>query len=93
MRVNSINNINYTNYSKSVPSFKHTAVPYPEYPNAYKPCDRSIESTIITTIEKLTDLFNPKVSKEAQEIKSSIDSIYANSAKQAAKQRLMSVLA
>ena len=90
MRVNAINNVNY---NRSVPSFKHTAVPYPEYINAYKTCDRSIESTILSTIEKLTDLFSPKVTKEAQEIKSGIDSLYANSAKKAAKQRLVSVLA
>ena len=90
MRVSSINNINY---NKSIPSFKHTTVPYPEYPNAYKTCDKTVEKTILNTIEKLTDLFSPRVSKEAQEIKAGIDSIYANSAKQAGKQRIMSVLA
>ena len=90
MRVSSINNINY---NRSMPSFKHTAVPYPEYPNAYNACDKTVETKILSTIEKLTDLFSPKVSKEAQEIKAGIDNIYANSAKKAAKQRLISVLA
>ena len=61
MRVNAINNVNY---NRSVPSFKHTAVPYPEYINAYKPCDRSIESTILSTIEKLTDLLVQKLLKK-----------------------------
>ena len=90
MRVSSLNNINY---NKTVPSFKHTAIPYPEYPNAYDVCEKSVEKTIINTIGKLADLFSPEVSKEAQEIKAGIDSMYADSAKRAAKQRLLSVLA
>ena len=90
MRVSSLNNINY---NKSIPSFKHTAVPYPEYPNAYNVCEKTVEKTIMDTIGKLADLFSPRVSKEAQEIKASIDSMYADSAKKAAKQRLLSVLA
>ena len=90
MRVNSINTFNY---SSNRPSFKHTAVPYPEYPNAYTVKENQIETKIISTIDKLADLFSPKVSKEAMEIKSGIDSIYADSPKKAAKQRLLSVLA
>lgn len=90
MRVSSLNNINY---NKSVPNFKRAAIPYPEYPNAYNVCEKSVEKTIIDTIGKLSDLFSPKVSKEAQEIKAGIDSMYPDSAKKAAKQRLLSVLA
>ena len=90
MRVSSLNNINY---NKSVPSFKHTAVPYPEYANAYNVCEKSVEQTIIDTIGKLANLFSPNVSREAQEIKAGIDSMYPDSAKKAAKQRLLSVLA
>lgn len=90
MRVNSINNYNY---NSNIPSFKHTAVPYPEYPNAYNVKESQIETKIISAIDKLTDLFSPKVSKEAMEIKSGIDSIYSDSPKKAAKQRLLSVLA
>lgn len=90
MRVNSINNIN-NNLNKA--NFKHTAVPYPEFASAYEIVENPIETKIVKVIDKLTDLFSPKVSKEAKEIKAGIDSIYCLPPKKAAEQKLLSVLA
>lgn len=90
MRVNSINNINY---NLNRPSFKHTAVPYPEFASAYEVIENPVETKILNAIDKLVDLFSPKVSKEAMDIKAGIDSIYTATPKKAAKQKLISVLA
>lgn len=88
MKVNSINSINYNSYK---PSFKHTAVPYPEYEKAYKYATSS-NSVMSTIINKISDLFSPEVTKEAVEIKSQIDKLY-NIKTPSPKEHLLSVLA
>ncbi len=66
MRINPINNITY-----KTQSFKHTAVPYPEYEKAY------IYAAADTSIfHKIAKLFNPKVDKETEKIKTVIDKTY-----------------
>ncbi len=81
MKINPINNITY-----SKQSFKHTAVPYPEYEKAYIYIteDKSI-------FDKISKLFNPKVNKEAQRIKTVIDNTYNGTPNP--KKQLLSVLA
>lgn len=93
MKVNSINSINtISNYSNKLnnPSFKHTAVPYPEYENAYVHKQVGFHDKISILVAKLSDLFHPEVTKQANEIKSQIDSIYDD---KSAKKQLVSVLA
>ncbi len=85
MKVNSINTIN-NNYNKF--SFKHTAVPYPEFEYAYYNTSNSLLDSISELISKL---FSPKVSKETVEIKNQIDNIYDKQADP--KKQLLSVLA
>lgn len=94
MKVNAISSFNY---NSNRPSFKHTAVPYPEYENAYYNTPDSLETKIIGLANKISDLFSPKVTKEAAEIKSGIDTVYSKQtdkkAKIAAQKQLLSVLA
>ena len=54
MKVNSINTINI-NFLK--PSFKHSAVPYPEYEAAYYNSDSVLEAITY----KISQLFSPKL--------------------------------
>ncbi len=80
MKINPINNISYGKQS-----FKHTAVPYPEYEQAYlyASADKSI-------FKRISQLFNPKVDSETQRIKSAIDSTCKEI--QNPKKQLLSVL-
>ncbi|MCD7780615.1 MAG: hypothetical protein LUH05_08090 [Candidatus Gastranaerophilales bacterium] len=93
MKVNAINTYNYNNAA----SFKHTAVPYPEYAGAYTSKQDSEKSAITSFISKISSLFSPKVNEEAQQIKSEIDNIYVNTAVDADEskphEKLLSVLA
>lgn len=89
MKINSINtNFNTKNYNYS---FKHSAVPYPEYKAAYFFVPKS-ENILDSFIEKVTALFNPDVKKDADIIKNQIDKIYAGT-KESPKQAMLSVLA
>ena len=88
MRVNSINTIQSIYNAK--PSFKHTAVPYPEYSNAYLP-EKTFSEKLADTFKKL---FNPQVSKEAENIKNQIDACYDDTTEcDDPKKCLLSVLA
>lgn len=75
-----INAINSYNYISNKTSFKHTAVPYPEYESAYAYSNDSefVSRKVDSVVSKLASLFSPKVTKEANTIKSDIDSIYNN---------------
>lgn len=65
MKINSINTLYQTQYKTS---FKRTAVPYPEYRDAYvKPSNENIVSRLINS------LFKPEVSEESNKIKAQID--------------------
>ena len=70
MRVNSINTYNYYNLK---PAFKHTAVPYPEY--QHHVVNKPFHAKISDVFNKL---FNPEVTKKADEIKSEINVLYNN---------------
>lgn len=87
MKINSINNT-ISNNNKSI-SFQRTAVPYPEYRAAYIYPEQT--STITSLVNKISELFHPQVTREAVEIKSKIDSIYATQA--TPQEQLLSVLA
>lgn len=87
MKINSINNT-ILNNNKSI-NFKRTAVPYPEYRKAYIYPEHT--NAVSSLVKKISALFHPEVTKEAVEIKSKIDSIYATQA--TPKQQLLSVLA
>ncbi len=88
MKINSINNTIFNN-NKSI-SFKKTAVPYPEYKKAYIYPETS-NGAINNLVDKISALFHPQVTKEAVDIKSKIDSIYATP--QTPQDQLLSVLA
>ena len=89
MKVNSINT-NTINNSYSKLSFKHSAVPYPEYEYAYYNSNSFLDSIA----EKISQLFSPKVSKEADIIKNNIDNLYDyNNSKTTPQKQLLSVLA
>lgn len=76
MKISSINSINTFGRPGSPRSFKQTAVPYPEYIDAYI-YDSADEKGFFGKIaDKISDLFNPQVSKEAKEIKSQINTIF-----------------
>lgn len=77
MKINSISSTNYINNSYKQ-SFKHVAVPYPEYENAYIAKHTNPENKIAALINKISDLFHPEVTKEAKNIKSKIDDAYEN---------------
>ena len=75
MLINSVNNINANGTSLKPQSFKHTAVPYPEYQNAYE-TSGSKENLFDVIITKLNDIFHPEVSAQAKNIKHQIDTIF-----------------
>lgn len=92
MKVNSINsirNFNTYNSKQNALAFKHTAVPYPEFESAYNPKHSGFKTKISFLVDKISDLFHPEVTKEAQSIKSEIDKIYDENP----KAKLVSVLA
>ncbi len=88
MKINSINNS--FNYNLNKPSFKHTAVPYPEYENAYNSNYNNDDNKISILVKKISELFNPQVSKQADVIKNNIDEIYDN---KSPKAHLISIFA
>ncbi|MCD7878716.1 MAG: hypothetical protein LUG16_02140 [Candidatus Gastranaerophilales bacterium] len=90
MKVNSINSLQYMTNTQS---FKHSAVPYPEYQNAYEVKSSDFTDSIDSFIGKIADLFNPKASKEAAVIKSEIDDLYDDDSKKTPKEHLLSVFA
>ncbi len=92
MKINSINTFNNTIALKQT-SFKHTAVPYPEYKDAYSNKQYDLQDRISNLVTKIADLFHPEVTKEAKEIKSQIDDIYDDDSSREVNQRLLSVLA
>ncbi len=92
-----IKSINSFNYNSTKPSFKHTAVPYPEYESAYYNTPDTLGTKISDLVCKISELFSPKVTKEASEIKENIDNIYSAKNKEISelspKKQLLSVLA
>ena len=99
MKINSINNAYITNNNKNK-SFKASAVPYPEYKTAYiVSCKKA--GTIEKMVDKISEFFSPKVTKEAKNIQKTIDLAFEEAAKnvksnrtsKSAKQALLSVLA
>lgn len=88
MKINSITN--YGQVSRNL-NFKHTAVPYPEYENAYGKNNNEV-NVVESFVQKIAELFSPKVSKEANAIKQEIDYIYSDS-QITPKQALLSVIA
>lgn len=82
MKINSINSINTFGRPGAPRSFKHTAVPYPEYENAYIYDSSDNKGFFGKIAEKISDLFNPAVSKEAKDIKSQIDTIFGEEPKE-----------
>ncbi len=91
MRINSINNFSNI-YNNNKTSFKHVAVPYPEYENGYKPQPHHSKFKIDSIVNKLSELFTPEVTKQADEIKQQID-IVCDDEDQSPKDNLLSVLA
>lgn len=76
MKINSINNINTFKTANKAQSFKGLPVAYPEYKDAYVyKRDNTLIDNVIT---KLTKLFSPEVTKEATQIKNSIDNVFEN---------------
>lgn len=71
-----INAINSATYMTSGLSFKHSAVPYPEYEDAYNIGNKS--DTITRVVDKISALFTPEVTKKSQEIKNDINKIYSD---------------
>ena len=94
MKINSITSFNYN--SNNV-NFKRTAVPYPEYENAYhKDEQQSFEKQVTGVINKISALFSPSNTKEAANIKAGIDNIYTSSEtlhNETPQAQLLSVLA
>ena len=89
-----INAISSFNFSSNNVNFKRTAIPYPEYKNAYK-YNPSFEDQVTNVIDKISALFSPSVSAESSKIKSNIDSIYTDKTalvNKAPKEQLLSVL-
>lgn len=81
MKINSVNSIGtFSRPGGASMSFKHTAVPYPEYYDAYIFTAQEDKNIFGRLADKISDLFNPKVSKEAEEIKSKINTIFDKSA-------------
>ncbi len=87
-----INAINQAAYSINSPSFKSTAVPYPEYREAYILERLPLDARISNFVSRISDLFTPSVTKEAREIKSQINSIFDDDVAEPKKQ-LLTVLA
>ncbi len=94
MKINAINSSIYM--TKHNRNFKGTAVPYPEYENAYY--SKTEPDAITRVVTKLSALFTPEVTQKSQEIKNGINKIY-NDNKQTSdyvntpKTHLLSVLA
>lgn len=88
MKINSITN--YGQVSRNL-NFKHSAVPYPEYESAYHKNEKEF-NIVENFVQKIAELFSPKVSKEAEFIKQEIDYIYSDS-QVTPKQALLSVIA
>lgn len=86
-----INAINSAIYSKGRPGFKSTAVPYPEYRDAYIIERLPLDERISNFVSRISDLFTPSVTKEAKEIKSEINSIFEDDETNP-KEQLLSVL-
>lgn len=76
MKINSINNLNASYQAFKTPAFKHTAVPYPEYKDAYVIYSNKNRSVIDILSDKISDLFHPEISKEAKNIKSQINLVF-----------------
>ncbi len=91
MKVNSISSINNFKYNNNNISFKHTAVPYPEYESAYVSYGKQ-SNFFSDMFSKLSQMFTPEVKNEAKNIKSEIDSVYSAD-NQEPKKALLSVLA
>lgn len=72
-----INSISSFNFSSNNVNFKRTAIPYPEYKNAYK-YNASFEDQVTNVIDKISALFSPSVTAESSKIKSNIKNIYAD---------------
>ena len=88
-----INSISSFNFSSNNVNFKRTAIPYPEYKNAYK-YNPTFEEQVTNVIDKISTLFSPSVSAESSKIKSSIDNLYQDKdslVNKAPKQQLLSV--
>lgn len=90
-----INSINSFSVKPSTFNFKRTAVPYPEYEKAYHHNNASFSKDVTNVIDKISTLFSPKVTEDANKIKSSINKIYADDSlvNKTPKAQLMSVLA
>lgn len=88
MKINSISSAIYTT---GRPGFKSTAVPYPEYKDAYIIERLPLDERISNFVSRISDLFTPSVTKEAKEIKSEINSIFEDDETNP-KEQLLSVL-
>lgn len=88
-----INPVSSFNYNSNNINFKRTAVPYPEYENAYENHQSEFERQVTNVIHKISALFSPSVDKESKNIKSSINNIYTDSSEKNPKAQLLSVLA
>ena len=71
MKVNAINSMNYMTGKVS---FKNTAVPYPEYENAYYYVQQP--SSFEKLLNRFSALFTPEVTQKSQAIKDGINKIY-----------------
>ena len=95
MKISPINT--YSNYKTNSVSFKHTAVPYPEF-ESYDMQEQTLDAKLSAFAKKVSSFFSPKVTQEADKIKTGIDCLYSepqtgvNTKKQAHK-RLVSILA
>lgn len=87
-----INSISSFNFSSNNLNFKRTAVPYPEYINAYKYNAPSFENVL----DKVSALFSPSITAESSKIKSNINNIYEDKTQmenKTPKDQLLSVFA
>ncbi len=89
MRVAQINNYSY-NANMQKQSFKHSAVPYPEYIDAYVWDEVGLQDRIMNVVSRISELFRSDVTDEASKIKSQINTIYDETNP---KKQLLSVLA
>ena len=71
MKINAINSVNYMTGGVS---FKHVAVPYPEYEDAYYV--KKQDSSFNKIAHKISALFTPEVTQKSKEIKEGINKIY-----------------
>lgn len=77
MKISAINN--YSSYATPLKpqSFKHTAVPYPEYRIIEQQTKNGLG--VISGFEKLlSSIFHPEVTKEAVKIQKQLDTIFAD---------------